>query len=83
MPTSGGSNEYKRRSRRDDDGGGDDGGGDDDARKAVGQRGNSGDGGGDDGDGDTARLAPRLASLTRRCARHLSSTHSVHRALAP
>jgi hypothetical protein len=78
------SNEYKFRSRRDDDGGGggDDGG--DDASNAVGQRGNSGDGGGDgDGGGNTARLVRRLASLTRRRARHPSSTHSVHPEPAP
>lgn len=74
-------NEYKSRTRRDDDG--DDGGGDD-ASNAVGQRGNSGDGGGDgDGDGDTARPVRRLASLTRRCVRHPSSTHSVHPEPAP
>ena len=80
-------NEYKSRSRRDDDGGGDgDDGGGDDASNAVGQRGNSGDdgGGGDDGDGSNpARPVLRRASLPRRSARHPSSTHSVHRELAP
>jgi hypothetical protein len=79
-------NEYKSRSRRDDDGDDDDGddGGGDDASNAVGQRDNSGDGGGDDDDGgNTARPVLRLASLPQQCARHPSSTHSVHRELAP
>jgi hypothetical protein len=79
-------NEYKSRSRRDDDGGGGGGdGGGDDASNAVGQRGNSDDDDDDDDDGGggTARPVRRLASLTRRCARHLSSTHSVHRESAP
>jgi hypothetical protein len=80
-------NEYKSRSRRDDDGDddgdGDDGGGDD-ASNAVGQRGNIGDGDDDDGGGGgTARPVRRLASLTQRCARHPSSTHSVHPEPAP
>jgi hypothetical protein len=80
-------NEYKSRSRRDDGGGGGDGGGDggggDDAGNAVGHRGNSGDGGGGGGGGGTARPVRRLESLTRLRARHLSSTHSVHRESAP
>jgi hypothetical protein len=74
-------NEYKSRSRRDDDGGGDDGGGDD-ASNAVGQRGNSGDDGGGGG-GGTARPVLHLASLPRRSAHHLSSTHLVHPESAP
>jgi hypothetical protein len=75
-------NEYKSRSRRDDDGGGGDDG--DDDSNAAGQRGNSGDGGGDDdGDGSIARPVLPLASLPRRSARHLSSTHSVHPESAP
>ena len=77
--------EYKSRTRRDDDGDddGDDGGGDD-ASNAVGQRGNSGDGDdGGGGGGGTARPVLHLASLPRRSARHLSSTHSVHPESAP